>query len=266
MSDSLLVDIGVNLTSKRFEKDFEEMMQRAATSGVRKIVVTGTNIAESSRALSLSEKHPEVLHSTAGIHPHNAKEFDQHSLSQLSTLLAQKSVVAVGECGLDFNRNFSEPADQLLCFEAQLELAVETQMPVFLHQRDAHDDFVRILSQYIDKLPRAVAHCFTGSEHELKTYLEMGLYIGITGWVCDERRGQELRAIVNRIPLNRLMIETDAPYLLPRDLKPKPKSSRNEPMYLPHICQTIADCYAEEYDVIEQHSYQNSINFFNLND
>lgn len=260
----MLVDIGVNLTSKRFEKDFEEMMQRAASSGVGKMIVTGTNIPESTSAILLTEKYPDVLYSTAGIHPHNAKEFDQNSLTQLSGLLFNESVVAIGECGLDFNRNFSEPADQLVCFEAQLELAVEKQMPVFLHQRDAHDDFVRIISKYIDKLPRAVAHCFTGSELELKDYLEMGLYIGVTGWVCDERRGQELRSIVNSIPLDRLMIETDAPYLLPRDLKPKPKSSRNESMYLPHICQTIADCYTEKYEVIEQYSYQNSIRFFNL--
>ncbi|MCK5335623.1 MAG: TatD family hydrolase, partial [Gammaproteobacteria bacterium] len=132
------------------------------------------------------------------------------------------------------------------------------------HQRDAHDDFIKILAQYIDKLPRAVAHCFTGNAYELKEYLEMGLYIGITGWICDERRGHELRSIVNQIPLDKLMIETDAPYLLPRDLKPKPKSNRNEPAFLPHICQSVADCYAEPYAVIEEHCYQNSISFFGL--
>lgn len=262
----MLIDIGVNLTSKRFEKDFDEMMQRAAASGVSKMIVTGTSISESSSASVLADKYPNILYSTAGIHPHNAKEFDENSLSQLSELLDKKSVVAIGECGLDFNRNFSEPADQLLCFEAQLELAVEKQMPVFLHQRDAHDDFISILSKYINKIPRAIAHCFTGSTSELSAYIEMGLYIGITGWVCDERRGQELRSIVNTIPLDRIMIETDAPYLLPRDLKPKPKSSRNESMYLPHICQAVANCYAEPYEVIAESSYRNSIDFFNLDD
>ena len=260
----MLVDIGVNLTSKRFAKDFEDMIQRAVSSDVSKMVVTGTNISESDSAVSLSGKYPGILYSTAGIHPHNAKEFDQNSLNQLSELLDNKNVVAVGECGLDFNRNFSKPVDQLVCFEAQLELAVEKQMPVFLHQRDAHDDFIKILVQYIDKLPCAVAHCFTGNEYELKAYLEMGLYIGITGWICDERRGHELRSIVNQIPLDKLMIETDAPYLLPRDLKPKPKSNRNEPAFLPHICQSVADCYAEPYAVIEEHCYQNSISFFGL--
>lgn len=262
----MLIDIGVNLTSKRFEKDFDEMMQRAAASGVSKMVVTGTNIAESNSAMALSDKYPDILYSTAGIHPHNAKEFDKNSLSQLSELLDKRAVVAIGECGLDFNRNFSEPVDQLACFEAQLELAVEKQVPVFLHQRDAHDDFTEVLSKYINKIPRAIAHCFTGSGSELNSYLEMGLYIGITGWVCDERRGQELRSIVNTIPLDRLMIETDAPYLLPRDLKPKPKSSRNESKYLPHICQTVADCYSLPYEVIEEHCYRNSVNFFKLDD
>lgn len=260
----MLVDIGVNLTSKRFEKDFDEMIQRALLSGVNKMVVTGTNIDESNSAVLLSENYPGILYSTAGIHPHNAKEFDAQSIDQLSLLLNQPGVVAVGECGLDFNRNFSEPADQLVCFEAQLELAVEKQLPVFLHQRDAHDDFIKILNRYVEKLPRAVAHCFTGSESELKEYLEMGLYIGITGWICDERRGGELRSIVDSIPLDRLMIETDAPYLLPRDLKPKPKSSRNESAFLPHICQSVADCYGLPCLEIETASFKNSVQFFGL--
>lgn len=260
----MLVDIGVNFTSKRFDKDLDETVQRAVSSGVEKIIITGTSVDDSLNAALLSNQFSNVCYSTAGIHPHNAKEFDENSLMQLSTLLERNQVVAVGECGLDFNRNFSEPKDQLICFEAQLELAVEKQKPVFLHQRDAHDDFIQILSRYINKIPRAVAHCFTGNQKELDAYLEMGLSIGITGWVCDERRGQELRSIVNRVPLDRLMIETDAPYLLPRDLRPKPKSSRNEPMYLPHVCQVVANCYGEPYEVIEKQSYQNSIHFFDL--
>ncbi|MDH5424261.1 MAG: TatD family hydrolase [Gammaproteobacteria bacterium] len=260
----MLVDIGANLSSPRFDKDIDEVITRAISSGVGQMIVTGTSVTESEKAIALSAGYPGILYSTAGIHPHNAKDSSLASLEQLSVLLDSRYVVAVGECGLDFNRNFSVPKDQLRCFTAQLELAVEKKMPVFLHQRDAHSDFARILAQYIDRLPAAVAHCFTGNEDELIQYLDMGLYIGITGWVCDERRGLDLKSLVHKIPLQRLMIETDAPYLLPRDLKPKPKSSRNEPAYLPHICQVVADCYGRPYTEIETHSYNNSLRFFNI--
>jgi len=260
----VLVDIGVNLTSSRFEKDLDVVLQRAVSAQIEQMVVTGTSIIESVRAAELSAKYPARLFSTAGIHPHNAKEFTAESVNELSSLLERKQVVAVGECGLDFNRNFSPAEDQLVCFEAQLKLAVDKHMPVFLHQRDAHKEFVEILSRYVEKLPAAVAHCFTGNEAELLSYLEMGLYIGVTGWICDERRGGELQRIVNKIPLDRLMIETDAPYLIPRGLKPKPKSNRNEPSYLPHICQTVAECYGLSFAEIETYTYKNSRNFFAL--
>ena len=260
----MLVDIGVNLTSSRFDKDLNEVLKKAASVQVGQIIVTGTNISESIKAAELGDKYPAQLFSTAGIHPHNAKEFNPHSINELSSLLELKQTVAVGECGLDFNRNFSPAEDQLVCFEAQLQLAVDKQMPVFLHQRDAHKEFTTILSRYIDKLPAAVAHCFTGTEVELLTYLEMGLSIGVTGWICDERRGAELQRIVSKIPLDRLMIETDAPYLLPRSLRPKPKSNRNEPSYLPHICQTVADCYDLSFAEIEAATYKNSQKFFAL--
>lgn len=263
---NLLIDVGVNLSSKRFDKDVDEVVQRAVESGVSRMIVTGTNIEESYKALQLVEKYSGILYSTAGIHPHHAKEFSKESIPQLSLLLNNKSVVAIGECGLDFNRNFSEPVDQLKCFEAQLELAVEKQMPVFMHQRDAHNDFIKLLSRYISNLPSAVVHCFTGNKDELQAYIEMGLYIGITGWICDERRGLELKESVNSIPLNRIMIETDSPYLLPRDLNPKPGSNRNEPRYISHICQTVASCYDLPFSVLEQNTYQNSIKFFNIDD
>jgi len=113
-------------------------------------------------------------------------------------------------------------------------------MPVFLHCRDAHARFLALLTPWLDKLPGAVLHCFTGSQAEADDCLAHGLYLGITGWVCDERRGQELCEVVPRIPADRLLVETDAPYLLPRDLSPKPASRRNEPAYLGHIVERIA--------------------------
>ena len=131
--------------------------------------------------------------------------------------------VAVGECGLDFFRDYSPRDAQRRAFAAQLELAAEVGKPVFLHQRDAHEEFVAMLAPARASLAGGVAHCFTGGPAELDAYLELDLYIGVTGWVCDERRGAALRAAVPRIPLDRLLVETDAPYLLPRDLEPKPR-------------------------------------------
>lgn len=260
----MFIDIGVNLTSKQFEKDTDEVINRAIEHNVLQMIVTGTSVAESEKACQLTESRSGELFSTAGIHPHHAKEFNSDSLMVLRRLLQKDAVVAVGECGLDYFRNFSAPAEQRKCFEAQLNLAAETSMPVFLHQREGHKDFVTILEKYLDDIPAAVAHCFTGDATELDAYLEMGLYIGITGWVCDERRGKELKAIVNKIPLDRLMVETDAPYLLPRDLDPKPLSKRNEPYFLPHIAGVIASCYSIDVAAISKHTVENTRRFFSL--
>ena len=260
----MLIDIGVNLTSGRFKKDLGEVVAKAEQQNVTKMMVTGTNVAESQEAVVLTRQYPGKLYATAGIHPHHASECSEQALQSINHLLQEDSVVAVGECGLDYNRNYSSPEDQCYCFEEQLKLAVTHQLPVFLHQRDAHADFVSILSQYIDNIPSGVAHCFTGSEHEMHAYIDMGLSIGVTGWVCDERRGLELKSVVDQIPRDRILIETDAPYLLPRDMRPKPKSNRNEPAYLPHICQAVADCYSETFDVVAKQTTENARRLFRL--
>jgi TatD DNase family protein len=176
------------------------------------------------------------------VHPHNARDWTPRTLEQLRTLAGAPEVVAIGECGLDFNRDFSPRPDQERCFAAQVELACELRKPLFLHQRDAHERFLAILASRGKDLPPAVVHCFTDTCETLDAYLELGLYIGITGWVCDERRGLGLRSLLPRIPLSRLMLETDAPFLTPRDLRPAPRQGRNEPMNLPHIAWTVAEC------------------------
>ena len=173
-------------------------------------------------------------------------------------------VVAIGECGLDYYRNYSPHADQERAFAAQLELAAELGLPVFLHQRDAHERFVAILREHRARLVRAVAHCFTGTDAELDDYLEMDLHIGITGWICDERRGAHLRELVRRIPAQRLMLETDAPYLLPRDLVPKPAARRNEPMYLAHVLKVVAACRDEDAGALATTTTATSRAFFGL--
>lgn len=235
-----LIDIGVNLVHKRFAADLGAVLERAADAGVRRMVVTGVDAEGSEAAAELAGAHPGTLWSTAGVHPHHADDWDAELRQHIAALAAQPAVVAIGETGLDFNRNFSEPKAQERAFAAQLELAAETGLPVFLHQRDAHRRFLEILREYRDQLVGAVAHCFTGGREELWPYLDLDLHVGVTGWICDDRRGSALRACVADIPAERLMIETDAPFLTPRDLSPKPKNGRNEPAVLPHVLEAVA--------------------------
>lgn len=241
-----LLDIGANLTASAFQHDVHQVIGEAFASGVTKLILTGSDLADSHAAQALAAQYPQQLWSTAGIHPHLAKSYSPESIAQIRALLAHPEVVAVGETGLDYNRNYSEPAQQRQSFEAHLELAIDTQKPMFLHQRDAHEDFLALLKAHRRELGPVVVHCFTGEEQELDDYLALDCHIGITGWICDERRGHHLRDFVAKIPADRLMIETDAPYLLPRDLKPKPKSRRNEPKWLPHICEVVAECRQQD--------------------
>ncbi|PSU27042.1 hydrolase TatD [Photobacterium aquimaris] len=257
-----MIDIGVNLTNSRFDKDRAEVITRAQAVGVKGLVITGTSIEESIAAQQLAQQWPNYCYSTAGVHPHDAKAVTDLALPQIRALAQLPEVVAIGECGLDFNRDFSPRPQQEAVFEAQLALAAELNMPVFMHCRDAHERFLAILTPWRDKLPAAVLHCFTGSQQALDDCLALDLHIGITGWICDERRGTELRQIVKSIPSQRLMIETDCPYLLPRDYRPKPKSSRNEPLYLPHIAAVIAECRGESATQVVNNSYQVSQAFF----
>lgn len=259
-----MIDIGVNLTNARFDKDRDEVILRAKQAYVNAMVVTGTNFEESQHAIKLCQQYPEYLYSTVGIHPHDADNAAVNFQEKLAALAENSCVKAIGECGLDFNRNFSTAANQKNVFSQQVNLASELQLPLFLHQRDAFEPWFDILTPYFSRIPAMVSHCFTGNQRELEQCLAADMYIGITGWLCDERRGQELRDIVSLIPLNRLMIETDAPYLTPRSIRPKPKSSRNEPSYLPHIVSVLAELMNfSEQEIIKQTTLNADV-FFSL--
>jgi TatD DNase family protein len=259
-----LIDIGANLTHSSFAADLDLVIGAAVAAGVTRQVVTGTDLESSRAAANLAARHPRLLWSTAGVHPHHAASFEGGLRAHLEELLVLPSVVAVGECGLDYFRDFSPRPAQRAAFVAQLEIAARTGKPVFLHQRDAHEDFTAILTEHRAALRGGVAHCFTGGPDELEAYLGLDLSIGITGWVCDERRGGALRAAVPRIPGERLLLETDAPYLLPRDLAPPPKSRRNEPAYLPHIASTVAALRGESLAGVAGASTQNAMRLFGL--
>jgi len=254
-----LVDAGVNLTNYQFDDEHLDVITRAKNAGVEKMLLIGCDISTSEQSLALAKSYQ--LFSTAGIHPHDAKTATDSLESQLTLLANQPQVVAIGECGLDYNRDFSPRYIQRSVFRRQLALAEQLNLPVYLHERDATDDMINILSEFN---VRGILHCFTGDKNALKNYLALGLYIGITGWVCDERRGQALQSLIPNIPLNRLLIETDAPFLIPRTVKPKPKSRKNEPSLLPYICQTIAELYQLEPHVIAKQTTDNFYTFFGL--
>ena len=259
-----LVDIGVNLAHDSFDADRDAVMQRAAHAGVVQMMVTGASEEGSRKAIELARRHPGVLFATAGVHPHHAADLTAEALPALAGLARAPEVVAVGECGLDYFRDFSPRELQRRAFGWQLELAAATGKPVFLHQRDAHDDFVAILREHRAALAGGVAHCFTAGEAERDAYLELGLAIGITGWICDERRGLHLREVVKKIPADRLMLETDAPYLLPRDLKPAPKTRRNEPQHLLHVARAVAAARHESLETLARSATDNARRMFRL--
>lgn len=234
-----LVDIGVNLSHRQFGSDRDAVIRRARAAGVRRMVVTGTGVEASRAAVALAREHPGLLFATSGIHPHDASRATPPALAEIAELSRVPEVLAVGECGLDFDRDFSPRPAQEAAFEAQLEFAASLKRPVFLHERAAHARFLAILSRHRPRLARAVVHCFTGSAAELDAYLALDLHIGITGWIGDERRGTGLRPLVARIPPDRLMIETDAPYLLPPAAK-RGRERRNEPAFLVHVLEAVA--------------------------
>jgi len=258
------IDIGVNLSHDSFDADREEIVKRAQVAGVVQMIVTGSNREHSARALGLACEYPGVLFATAGVHPHHAIEYTSECDQQMRALHQQPEVVAVGECGLDYFRDFSPRLAQRLAFERQLQLASDTGKPLFLHQRNAHNDFMAIMNNFRGRLARAVVHCFTGTKAELFDYLDQGWFIGITGWLCDERRGTHLRELVRHIPKDKLMIETDAPYLLPRNLRKMPKDQRNEPSFLPHIAGELALERGEPIHNIAQQTTQVAREFFAL--
>ncbi len=258
------IDIGVNLTNTRLLADIDTVLRRAQEAGVVQMVVTGTSITESQKAIELCEDYPERLISTCGIHPHHASDWEQSSYAHIRALAQQDCVRAIGETGLDFNRNFSPPDAQEFAFQQQMALAAELHKPLFCHQRDAHARFVEMLGEYRDQINRVVVHCFTDTRAALIEYLDLDCYIGITGWICDERRGLELRQLVKLIPADRLLLETDSPYLLPRNLEPKPVSRTNEPAYLPHILREVAGCRKRNPEDLARDCLRNSRRFFDL--
>lgn len=266
-----MIDIGVNLTNKRFNGKTDQILKDAAAAGVTGIIITGTSLDSSRRAIQLIRETKEtygiVLKCTVGIHPHEASQFNQikNLEKQLEQLIQTNRdiVVAVGESGLDYNRNFSPPDVQRDGFRKQMALAQKLSLPVFLHNREAHDDFITILREF-PNVPKCV-HCHTDpSLAHLQELVSIGAMIGQTGWITDERRGKDLRNIIPHIPPNRLMIETDSPFLLPQNIPDYRRKRYNEPAYLPFIVEDLARIYGRTEAEVKAKTVSNTKSFFNM--
>ena len=259
-----LIDIGCNLTHDSFAADRSEVIQRARAAGVEQIIVTGASEEGSTAALELARAHPGELYATCGVHPHHASDFTVDSEAMMRELSSQAGVVAIGETGLDYFRDFSPRDAQRKAFERQLQIGMDCGLPLFLHQRDAHEDFIAIVREVRDQLSNLVVHCFTGTQRELFQCLDLDCFIGITGWICDERRGTHMLEFMQESPAQRLLIETDSPYLKPRNLRPRVKAHRNEPQWLPWIAQTLASCRGETVEQLAAQTTANARRFFRL--
>ncbi|KAF2897755.1 hypothetical protein ILUMI_08418 [Ignelater luminosus] len=282
----IVIDIGANLTNKKYSRDLDSVIQRAKDAGVQKIMVTGTSVKTSKEALRLTRIYPGILYSTAGIHPHDAKSYTDESWEELRSLAQNPECVAIGECGLDYNRNFSEPDEQRKVFHKQISLACELHKPLFVHEREAHEDLLEILGQYKDRLPPVVIHCFTGTTEQAVTYLDQGFYIGLTGYLCKDKSDTGVRKLLvdGTIPLERLLVETDAPFMYPNTRASKlplhvkdaltERSmtflhryctfQRNEPCSLPAIVEMIAAFMNKKPEEVALATAFNALKLFNL--
>lgn len=242
-----MIDIGLNLASEQFNKDREIVIKNAFSKNVSGFILTGTSAKASENVLELSKQNIDTMRCTAGVHPHDAKSWNT-SKAIVEKLIKDEIVIAVGECGLDYDRMYSTKEEQQLAFKEQLEIAEKSVKPVFLHVRNAPgkekeimDDFLKIFKPYHERGVRGVVHCFTGSSRMLQSFIGLGLYIGITGWVCDDKRGKDLQNLIRYIPNDKLMIETDAPYLTPKNMPKDLYQRRNEPAFLGYVLEKIAE-------------------------
>ena len=257
-----VADIACNFTNERFDKDLDEVINRAITNKITKFGLICSKLSDLDRLLEIYNQYSKDMFFTIGVHPHHANEISDKYLKNLKEAVINNNPHAIGETGLDFFRNLSTYDEQIYAFEEQIKIAVDTNKPLFLHQRDSHDDFIKILREYSSDINKAVVHCFTGTQEQLEDYLELDCYIGVTGWICDEKRNVELRKTIKNIPLEKLMIETDCPYLIPKNLPNKPKNNRNEPINLDHIVNEIAVLMEIDIDSLRKQTFKNTINYF----
>lgn len=265
-----VVDIGINIRDSQMKKTWKDQLRRAGEANVSSVLLTGTSVKCSRESIDLARQWNSVstvrmpkLYCTAGVHPHDANSWDDKTLDTLRSLVTETNhVVAVGECGLDYNRNFSTKSQQLIAFEAQVSLAIELQLPVFVHEREAHEDLLMVLDKFSsDKIPPVVVHCFTGTAPEAQEYIRRGFYIGFTGTICKEQRGRQLRELLPELPLSRIMLETDAPWM--GFVKGRRTS---EPMDVTRVAHRLAEVLQKPFEEVCEATTNNAHIFFGLED
>jgi len=276
----ILFDSHCHLDDKAYVSDRLEVMNRAWNEGVRGIMVVGVDLQTSRDAIHIAQKlgqaqdqspnqpsdtikSPPRVITSVGIHPHDAAHCSAQTLEQLKTLAQNHPCVkAWGETGLDFNRMFSPQQDQETCFSAQLDLAGSLDLPLIFHERDSNGRFYEILASEGPKTRKGVVHCFSGTRQEMFKYLDLGYHIGITGILTIQKRGEYLREIAPLIPEDRLLIETDAPYLTPTPQKNKFR--RNEPAFVKSVLVTLAQIKGTDPEELSQTIFDNTLKFYNL--
>lgn len=251
----MLIDSHAHLDMKQFDSDRDQVIDRALSADVRHIITVGIDIKSSLNAVKLTTHYPPIF-ATIGIHPHNADNANNNDFEQIALIAQQDKIIAIGEIGLDFFHNRSARQKQIEVFTQQLAIAISLDLPVVIHDREAHTNTLNILSSFKKCGLKGMIHCFSGDYNLAKTFIDMGYYISIPGTVTFNNASQ-IQDVARRVPLNRLLLETDAPFLAPTPYRGK----RNEPGYVTHIAQKIAKLRDVSFEEI---SYQTSKNVFQL--
>jgi TatD DNase family protein len=255
----MLIDSHAHLDMEDFDADRDPVIRRARSGGVVRIVTIGIDLASSRKAIEIANKY-DFIYATVGYHPHNANEAEVKDLEKLRALVSEPKVVAWGEIGLDFFRRHSPPDKQIEAFERQLDMACDLDLPVIIHDRDAHSDLLRILRTR-KRQHRGVIHCFSGNYDLAMALIELGFYISFPGTVTY-KNAVDTQTAASRIPLDRLLVETDCPYLTPVPFRGK----RNEPLYVTHTAEKIARLRQLEFEQLAEATSANTMQLFNLPD
>lgn len=256
-----LFDSHCHLDDKTYARDLDEVIERAQRAGVIRMMTIGVNKKTSARAVELAESHPEI-YASVGVHPHDVENCRESVIEDLLKLAENPKVRAWGEIGLDFNRMYSPREDQEKWFRRQLEIAGSLDLPMIFHERDSNGRFLEMLKKHTVNRIKGVIHCFSGDLDELEHYLDLGLYIGITGILTIKGRGARLRGLAANIPPDRLLVETDAPYLIPTPQKNHCR--RNEPAFVKSVLLKLAEVRKEEPDQLADTIWQNTCRLYGL--
>jgi TatD DNase family protein len=252
----MLIDSHAHLEMKEFNPDREEVIERARQAGVNYIVTVGTNLALSRKALSLARQH-ENIYATIGVHPHYVARADNKTFDELCEISRDPKVVAYGEIGLDFFRNISPREKQIEMFSQQLELAVQLKLPVIIHDRDAHEQTLRLVRA--SGVRRGVFHCFSGDYSMARQCIDLGFYISIPGVVTFDK-AKTIQDVAQRVPLSSLLLETDAPYLTPEPHRGK----RNEPSFIINTAKKVAQIKGLPWEEVADVTARNTMNLFGI--